>query len=289
MRIFREKYRSFGLTATDGKTITLKIPPPSDIESFFIFSLHKSGSTLINNMFIDVCKHLKLSYIDIEGSLFKKGYMPGHIIGNIAPFFFERGYAYLGFRSFWIDQSFDATRNKCILLVRDPRDALVSHYFSYLYSHGIPASGPISKTMSKSRDKLMATDINAYVLRPQFINIFLYGFKKYEMFLSDRTTRVYRYEDVIYYKNEWLIDMAKYLDMELPSEVIDRIVKKNDIQPVKEDPSKHIRQVSPGNFRRHLTGETIEKLNTALGQVINKYGYDHFRKFRLGEGNSDKI
>ena len=30
---------------------------------------------------------------------------------------------------------------------------------------------------------------------------------------------------------------------------------------LKEDPSKHIRQVAPGHFRRHLNPQTIEKLN----------------------------
>lgn len=288
MRMFGEKFQRFKITAKDGKKITLKIPPPSNLESFFIFSLHKSGSTLINNMFIDVCKHLKLSFIDIEGSLFKKGYMPGHINGNISHLFFERGYAYLGFRSFWIDQSFDATRNKCILLIRDPRDALVSHYFSYLYSHGIPASGPISKTMSKNRDQLVATDINAYVLHPQFINIFKNGFAMYETFLSSKTTRVYRYEDVIYQKFEWIADMLEYLGLDLDSDLISSIARKHDIHPLREDPLKHVRQVTPGNFRKHLTEETIEKLNFQLSKIIIRYGYDRIREFRLGEGSNDK-
>ena len=85
-------------------------------------------------------------------------------------------------------------------------------------------------------------------------------------------TRVYRYEDVIYYKHEWLIDMLEYLGLELDSETISRIAQKHDIHPSKEDPSNHIRQVAPGNFRRHLTAETIGKLNSALDEVLKKYG-----------------
>ncbi len=282
MRIFGEKYKRYNITAKDGKKITFKIPPPSDIESFFVFSLHKSGSTLINNIFVDVCKHIKLSYIDIEGSLFRKGYMPGHINGNISSLFFERGFAYLGFRSFWIENIFDVTRNKCILLIRDPRDSLVSHYFSYLYSHGIPATGPISKIMSETRAKLIAADINEYVLRPALINIFKNGFTKYETFLSGKTTRVYRYEDVVYNKNEWLIDMVKYVGIELPLELLERIVKKHDIHPLIEDPSKHIRQVSPGNFRKHLAPETIGELNSVFAEILRQYGYDRVRSTNLG-------
>jgi hypothetical protein len=276
-RIFRKKNRTFKLATEDGNKITIKFPPPSDMESFFVFSLHRSGSTLMNNIILDVCKHLKLSYIDLEGSIFKQGYMPAHINDDISSLFFEHGFAYLGFRSFWIGKNFDVTKNKCLLLIRDPRDAMVSHYFSYLYSHGIPASGPISKTMSENRAKLIDTDINEYVLRPQFINTFKNGLKRYEKFLSPKMTRIYRYEDVIYYKHEWLIDMLEYLGLELPSEVVSRIVKKHDIHPSKEDPSNHIRQVAPGNFRRHLTAETIGKLNSALAEVLKKYGYDQVK------------
>lgn len=225
-------------------------------------------------MFIDVCKHLKLSYIDLEGSIFKKGYMPTHINGDISTLFFRRGFAYLGFRSFWIGKQFDVTKNKCILLIRDPRDAMVSHYFSYLYSHGIPASGPISKTMSKNREKLIDTDINEYVLRPQFINTFKNGFKMYEKYLSPQMSRIYRYEDVIYDKHEWLIDMLDNLGLELPFEVVSGIAQKHDIHPLKENPSSHIRQVAPGNFRRHLTAETIEKLGLTLAEILKKYGYN---------------
>ena len=135
--------------------------------------------------------------------------------------------------------------------------------------------------MSKSRENLIDTEINEYVMRPQLINIFKLGLKKYEMFLSGRTTRVYRYEDVIYRKYEWLKDMLAYLCLNLDSKAISKIAGKHDIHPHTEDPSKHVRQVRPGNFRRHLTEETIQKLNSELAEIIHKYGYDCINSLRL--------
>jgi len=207
--------------------------------------------------------------------------MPALINTDMSSLFFERGYAYLGFRSYWIGDQYDITQNKCILLIRDPRDAMVSHYFSYLYSHGIPASGPISETMSNNRAKLLDTDINEYVLRPHFVNSFKNAFKRYEEFLDPQATRVYRYEDIIYHKQEWLSDMLSHLGLQLSDDVTLQIAKKHDIRPSREDPSKHIRQVAPGNYRRHLTNETIERLDDALDHILEKYGYDRAEKVSL--------
>ena len=230
---------------------------------------------------VDVCNHLKLNYIDLEGTIFRQGYMPAHIKGNLSHLFSERGYAYLGFRSFWIRDQYDISDNKCLLLIRDPRDAMVSHYFSYLYSHGIPSSGPVSTTMSNNRSKFDGIDINEYVLRPQFINVFKNGFQNYETFLAPHMTRVYRYEDIIYFKSEWLADMLNHLGVDLPGDIASDIVKKHDVRPLQEDPSKHVRQVAPGNFRQHLAEETIRSLNEALSHILNKYGYDRVNTVSL--------
>ena len=272
MKIFARK-KTFRVCTTDGKGLTVKIPPPAPIDSFFVFSLHKCGSTLINNMIVDVCNYLKISWLDLEGTVFKHGYMPVHLKGDLSSLFSKVGYAYVGFRSFWIGQHYDATQNRCLLLIRDPRDAMVSHYFSYLYSHGIPDSGPISQTMSKNRKKLADTDINAYVLRPQIINTYKNAFKQYDKSLSSEKTQVYRYEDVIYTKREWLTDMLHFLNLEVPTDIISNIVRKHDVLPLQEDPSKHIRQVAPGNYLSHLKKKTIEKLNEEFADILSQYGW----------------
>jgi hypothetical protein len=271
------------LSTNDGKTVTIHFPRPSDMDSFFVFSLHRSGSTLINNIITDVCKHLGLAYIDLEGSMFKQGYMPPYIDDNISSLFHDRGFAYVGFRSFWIGGNYDIRRNKCFLLIRDPRDAIVSHYFSYLYSHGIPSGGPVSNVMKENRAKLLNIDINKYVLRPQFVNFYRNGFRAYETSLSPQTTRVYRYEDVIFYKSEWISDMLGYLGLKLQGKVLSDIVRKHDMRPTHEDPSIHIRQVAPGNFRQHLSDETIKKLNEAFASILHRYGYDRIPTIRLPE------
>ena len=113
------------------KDLGIKLPKPADIDSVFIFGLHKSGSTLLNNVFRDIAKAKKIPIVSLEEQLFKKGLRPIDVLPLLNKFFLYRGYIYLGFRNFWCNVlNFDFSKVKNILLVRDPRDALISYYFS---------------------------------------------------------------------------------------------------------------------------------------------------------------
>ena len=52
----------------------------------------------------------------------------------------------------------------------------------------------------------------------------------------------------------------------------------NDIRPVEEDMSKHIRKGTPGDHREKLQKETIAKLNDIFRDTCSFYGYDLFRR-----------
>ena len=56
-------------------------------------------------------------------------------------------------------------------------------------------------------------------------------------------------------------------------EALHAIAAKHDIRPNAERPDHHIRQVVPGNFRKHLRPETIDKLNAEFSAEMQEYGY----------------
>ena len=43
--------------------------------------------------------------------------------------------------------------------------------------------------------------------------------------------------------------------------------------PAVERPSEHIRQVKPGNFRKHLNRKSIELLNAEFEHLLTEYNY----------------
>ncbi len=229
-------------------------PSKSDSKPFFfIFGLHKSGSTLLNNIFNDICTEANIEQISLEELLFEKGFTPIDI--NIEGFPFYNGICYRGFRSFWINNIMPKNDSRSIVLVRDPRDALISYFFSDKYSHPIPEMGSITQSMRLTRNKLSTVenpedDYNWLLNRAKFLRK---NILDYACVLQNENFRFYRYEDVIFYKEEWIRNMVDFLGIDITNSKIEKIAKKNDVIPEQENKKEHIRSVIPGNYKKYFS------------------------------------
>ena len=110
-----------------GRVFSFSVPDPGDNPSFFIFSLHKCGSTLLMQLLHDVCRIINMPVVDLNTKIFNLGIQANLLTEDINGIWNKQGYAYLGFRSFFPALDFDFTQTKNILLIRDPRDMLVSY------------------------------------------------------------------------------------------------------------------------------------------------------------------
>jgi hypothetical protein len=142
----------YNLIANTGQNFSFSIPGSCDRPSFFIFSLPKAGSTLLMQMITDVCLLQNIPIVDLATEIFNRGIQPGMLKDDINAIWNEKGYAYLGFRSFFPAINFDFARTKNILLVRDPRDMVVSLYFSLKYSHVEPSEDAGADNTASKRD-----------------------------------------------------------------------------------------------------------------------------------------
>ena len=113
------------------------------------------------------------------------------------------------------------------------------------------------------------------------LSLFKNTYKRCRDLILNNNVIIYRYEDVIYRKYEWICDIAKSIGADLDHSSIQEILLKNDIRPLVEDPNKHIRQVSPGNFRHRLNEKTIELLNHEFSDVLRWFNYDTITKMQL--------
>ena len=96
------------------------------------------------------------------------------------------------------------------------------------------------------------------------------------------TVRIYRYEDVIFKKREWLADMCAWFGWNVSEKKINAIADKNDILPKAENEAQHIRQATPGDHKRKLRPETIEQLSGAIWQGARLFWVQLFRKPNSG-------
>ncbi len=259
----------FKLTSTMNQEFEYEVPTPSSIQSFFPFALPKSGSTLLFNMLTEICHNADISIIDIPSFAFTKGVRPRFLTSSIDQILYSNGYAYLGWRYFPSQSNFDFSKVKCSLLVRDPRDMLVSLYFSRAFSHNAPKGE--EEQVLQNRKSIQAYDINDWVMKTASNTKSL--FEAYDENLQNKLLKIYRYEDVIFRKEKWLQDICKYFNIEVSKRALKAIARRHDIRPTREDPNAHIRSVTPGNYKKHLSEETINFLNQEFAEILLCFNY----------------
>ncbi len=255
---------------TDHQEMVIDIPTASKYPSFFVFAMHKSGSVMQDKILEEICAYFQIPMISIAKTAFKQGIEEGAFEQEICEIFQETGYCYYGFRYFpQYLKGFNLSRFKKILLIRDPRDIVVSHYFSMKKSHTVP-QGEVGQKLLELRDELAHIEVDEYVLKkaPGFRNIL----KTYGI-IEDNNFKLFRYEDIIFNKQQWVQDILSFLGLEMPEDKSKAIAAKHDIFPTGENQSSHIRKVTPGDYKEKLKPETIEQLNDCFKEVLEKYGY----------------
>lgn len=247
----------------------------SDLASVTVFALPKSGSVLLDNIMRALCEMSGLTHVSIMDQMFKIG-LPADMVPQAASdIFAPKGYCYGGFRAF---PRFDIPilkQSRSILLVRDPRDMLVSHYYSVRDSHVLPSNELKSAKidMQSQREFARSVVIDKYV-RSYPAKHFSRVLEDYRTLLISRhDVKIYRYEDVIYNKTAWIADMVKYFGWEIPMSKSEEIGKMHDHIPSEEKSNQHIRQVHPGNYREKLKPETISWLNEYFEDDLRAFGY----------------
>lgn len=275
---FRYRHADFELELASGERLSVRCPVVDRPKSrrSFVFAFHKSGSVLLNGMIDDLCRFAKVPVLNLPEILFRKGVKWAEVASVPAGLFDQEGVVFSGFRhmpgkAFSIRFRED---DAVILLVRDPRDILVSLYFSMKFSHSLPKAGGVRNRLEEQRKTAESMEIDDYVidaapaLKKQYDS-----YRKGLLERDDIDTRIFRYEEVIFEKERWMADLAEHLGLALPEAQRKRIVAKHDVVPEREDPSSHVRRVAPGDHAEKLSQETIAYLNEFFREVVSPFGY----------------
>ncbi len=243
----------------------------------YAFSIHKAGSSLMHKMIIDVCNLSNIPAISIPDILFLEGISEiiwendENIINLITP-----GRIYCGFRQFpnlLLNESLNLKDKKSVLLVRDPRDALVSEFFSFggkNISHTMPEKTKESFIKEVQTNAYM--DINQYVLNSA--KYYQDKLNAYKNKLNFDNVLIFKYEDIYFDKRKFLSDIFNHFSIAIESNILDHVANENDIRPEVEDITKHIRKGTPGDYKQKLKPSTIDKLNEMFTDIAAWYGYD---------------
>ncbi|MCR0983685.1 sulfotransferase domain-containing protein [Roseomonas populi] len=262
----------------DKGNLTFQVARSGDRGACFCLGVRKSGSTMLHKIVHFLARHNGVNAVDVPGTFFKNGFNVSDWVNADLSEVVRPNNVYLGFRSFPVNfTNYEIFRGgQKIFMFRDPRDALVSQYFSDAYSHSLPSAktetgAKASEEFLKKRADALATDIDAYVLKHarNFQNTLL-AFKDV---LEDPTCLTLRYEDYIFQKKRLIHKILKHFDWSLPPGKVEALLGQIDAVPNAEDKTKFVRRVIPGDHRNKLQPETIRRLNNQMRDAMALYDY----------------
>jgi hypothetical protein len=262
-----------------------------------VYTVHKAASSFLNRLITKVTNYLRIDHHSINRQnseeIIETGWKHWIETGS------KRGcFGPIRLRKESPCVPDDLDRYSVVAHMRDPRDVLTSLFFSHTYSH----NRGIFDLGDEARRTWEADGIDRYVLDRA-----VHGEEdfrgRYDVFCSQLAGRenvlVLRYEDLVSDYRTWLAQFltvfSDWADDDAPpgsertsrrslAAVHRRFYDKfqDEFTVPAEDIHRHKRQVTPGDHRRKLKPETIEKLNAIFADVLHLLGYDAEQPPQIG-------
>ena len=246
----------------------------SSHESVCFYTFHKCASSLFSGY---VLKNIEgLRHVDYAKQIYRGGK-----IGNLT--FDKSGFVYGPLR-LSIDPVLPAQKRLLdlvsdndfirgrisLFLVRDPRDILVSAYYSFGYTHGVSRVKEIRERQEQTRNEIQGKTVDEYAL--DAVRTMLGHFET-AVELNEACPRsvVLKYEDMIGNWDCFANDLTQY--MEINQAVLTQIYERSRPRE-KEDLSSHRRSGEAAGFRGKLKEETLASLNRSLKEVLQRFQYE---------------
>jgi hypothetical protein len=242
-------------------------------ESIYFYTFHKCASTLFSGY---VLKNVEgLRHVDYASKIYT-GKMANNAVFN------NKGFIYGPLRLSLQPSSKEFTllvkyvsdtefvKDKiAIFLIRDPRDILVSKYYSFRFTHGLSPVKKIRETQQRIRKDIQSKSINQYCIdeAPKTLDEF-----KTLRKLNQSCSRsvLLKYEDMIENWDLFSANLTKYIV--LKEKKLAKIYGKTRPRS-EENLTSHRRDGRPGDFRKKLREDTIKSLNKTFKDILEEYQY----------------
>lgn len=241
--------------------------------SVFIMTIHKAASSFVGAEIIPVlAKAQGFESFDIAAKAFKAGANYRKTIQEHMSTLESPGYCFGPFRSPMVLNMLDISPNRLLVHVRDPRDCVVSAYYSFGYSHTIPPGKEEQQRFMERRERILTQSIDDYAIEEIGGAV-----KRLRAYLkhADRADQrlISRYEDMVLDFPGWVRKISAFIGGGDGSAAVKSLERKVSFDTKGEDIYKHKRQVMPGDHLRKLKPETIAHLNELCGDLLDKLGY----------------
>ena len=247
-----------------------------DHPTTIVLSMHKGASTFISaDLAPRMCKEFEgLEHREV-GSLINRGSTYRDLALPAKGVFASRVYPDL-IGGLLEDPEPDSGRfadKKILVLRRDPRDAIVSLYYSVAYSHS-PRNVRRPEQWLRLREQLRADGLGDGLKR--LVNRApIKEFRAIASFVREHPgALVTSYETLVIEPHAWLSEVGAYLGWDKTQRTrIGKRLAKTVRPPYKVRPDRHKRRVLPGNWREVFDDELESVCRDRVGPELEEAGY----------------
>lgn len=235
--------------------------------SIVFYTIRKSASQLIDDILLQLAAYTHHIHIRLGHFAYLTAQInnidPGQLLKRIA---YPQGYIYGPIRIFQPIEKIE--QYNVVLLLRDPRDVLVSEYYSIRNTHVMYDLDFIRKRKLAHR-----LSIDEYV--KQDANLFLKHYEEYIKELLDKPYVLFcKYEDMIVDFDAFLTKVSQHCKLSISEDQKKELLKLGSVKlPEKENQKQHIRKGKPGDHKEKLKPETIHWLNEKFKTVLERLNY----------------
>jgi hypothetical protein len=169
--------------------------------------------------------------------------------------------------------------DKAVVVLRDPRDLLVSLVFSAVYSHG--ATDGVMKNVVALREQMLALSMEQRLLQTM---TYVEGMARWYVSWTEQSTSidaaVVRYEDLVSADVATFTNLISSFGWPVPHEAIASAVRRLSFtersgrQNGEEDVFSHLRKGISGDWKNHFTERVAEQFENAMPGLLKTTGYE---------------
>jgi|GEM_PF-1663785 len=272
------KHRSYSHRLQDKlETVLHNLERP---RSVIFYTTHKCASTFAQRLFEVMARNANYELVDYAGAIWGAGDRLSKI-ETPYEIFLERAYSEL----YSLNGKIYAPQREYldfpgrhkfrhIFFLRDPRDVLVSAYYSFAFTHAEPSRSLDRDDFLAQRSKMQQQGIDDYVLEQaeQWILPFYRNYQK----LRD-TADDYLYVKYSLFINDtakFIQQIADYCDLNPSTSDINFLVQEASPVQTTEKKKSHKRSGKTGQYLEKLRPETVDKLNEILADVLRDWEFE---------------
>lgn len=182
---------------------------------------------------------------------------------------------YMGFNCF--NRLQKPPKYKAFSVIRDPRDIVVSFYFSVLYSHGQIGKHPVWREELSKLNRTMGLCRAIEIVN----EMRMFDALRSHIKGRDPNYRVCRYEELIGKKSfKHFHKLFKWLEISFKDEDLQTLLDENSFststgrQPGDEDVKSHRRKGVAGDWKNHFDQHVERKFYETTGDLVKKLEYE---------------